>query len=140
MSKTTSLPFPNMFNVAQNCVDVIEDDVSVVNRSRLLMLSDPTELYHNPDFGVGMKKHLWTYNNDNQKAILYNEIKRQLGLHEPYAVAEETSFADGLLFTGTASEYDPSDYHSQLNQLKFTCSIQTTYDDIAEVKLNDDFS
>lgn len=139
MSKTTSLPFPNMFNVAQNCVDVVEDNAAIVNRSRLLMLTDPTELYHNPNFGVGMKKHLWVYNNDNQKAILQTEIKKQIGLHEPYCIAEETDFTDGLLFTGSAQEYAPGTF-TENNELKFTCCLKTIYDETAEVELNGDFS
>lgn len=61
---TNSLSFPNMFDVARNKVGVISDNESIVNRSRLLILTEPTELYHNPDFGVGLKRHLWHYNTE----------------------------------------------------------------------------
>ena len=56
---TNSLAWPSMFDVARNKVSVIEDNQSVVNRSKLLILTDPTELYMNPNFGVGLKKYLW---------------------------------------------------------------------------------
>ena len=74
MANTTSLSFPNLFDVARNQVSVTEDVQSVVNRSRLLILTEPTELYNNPDFGVGLKRHIWQYNNDNQKAIIKDRI------------------------------------------------------------------
>ena len=64
---TNSLAWPSMFDVARNKVSVIEDNQSVVNRSKLLILTDPTELYMNPNFGVGLKKYLWQYNTANQK-------------------------------------------------------------------------
>ena len=69
MASTSSLAFPQMFDVARNTVGVIEDNESVVNRSRLLILTEPTELHMNPDFGVGLKRYIWQYNTDNQKAI-----------------------------------------------------------------------
>ena len=58
MAETTSLAFPNMFNIATNQVSVIEDTTSVANRTRLLILTEPTELYNNPDFGVLPYQHL----------------------------------------------------------------------------------
>ena len=57
--------------------------ISIVNRSKLLILTEPTELYNNPDFGVGLKRHLFQYNNENQKAIIRDRIVEQLRLHEP---------------------------------------------------------
>ena len=57
MANTSSISFPNMFDVTGNCVSVVEDSQSIVNRTRLLMLTEPTELYMNPDFGVGLKKY-----------------------------------------------------------------------------------
>ena len=68
--KTSSLAFPNMFNVAQNQVAVLEDEISVVNRSRLLILTEPTEIYNEPNQGVGLKRHLWQYNNKTQELTL----------------------------------------------------------------------
>ena len=69
MAETTSLSFPNMFNLSNNRVAVDEDLKSVTTRSRLLILSEPTELYNNPNFGVGLKRHLWKYNTENERAI-----------------------------------------------------------------------
>lgn len=65
--KTSSIAWPKMFDISRNKLAVYEDNRSVVNRTKLLMLSDPTELYMEPNFGVGLKKYLWQYNNDNQK-------------------------------------------------------------------------
>lgn len=123
MANTNSLAFPNMFNVAQNNVSVIEDSASVVNRSRLLILTEPTELYNEPDFGVGLHRHMWQYNNENQKAIILDRIKSQLRKHEPYSIPEETSYADGLLFTG--GNEDDSRY--KVNKLEMTVCINTTF-------------
>ena len=67
MAETTSLAFPNMFNITANRVSVIENTNSVSNRTRLLILTEPTELYNNPDFGVGLKRHLWQYNTESEK-------------------------------------------------------------------------
>ena len=61
-AKTTSLAFPNMLNPSSNLVNVLEDDASIVNRTRLLMLTEPTELYGEPNFTVGKTSfHLFNY-------------------------------------------------------------------------------
>ena len=104
MSRTTSLNFPNLFDVSRNKVSVIKDNSSVVNRCRLLILTEPTELYNSPTFGVGLKQYLFQYNNENTKAIIRNRITDQLREHEPCVEADETSFADGLLLTGSISD------------------------------------
>lgn len=80
-----------MFDVARNKVGVLSDNESIVNRSRLLILTEPTELYHNPNFGVGLKRHLWHYNTENEKAILKDRIVEQLRLHEPCCAPDKTS-------------------------------------------------
>lgn len=130
---TNSLSFPNMFDVARNKVGVISGNESIVNRSRLLILTEPTELYHNPNFGVGLKRHLWHYNTDNEKAILKDRIVEQLRLHEPCCVPDKTSFADGLLFTGVEDAGTPQAH----NRLTMTVAIQTSYGDTATVDLSD---
>lgn len=137
MAKTNSIAFPNMFSVSRNRVNTYEDDKSVVNRTRLLILTDPTELYHNPQFGVGLKKHLWTYNNENRKSIIQDEIKAQLRLHEPYAIADDTQFSDGLLFTGSSNDNDVEEIR-EINHLKMTCAIKTVYQTTAEVNIDGD--
>ncbi|MCM1286605.1 MAG: GPW/gp25 family protein [Bacteroides sp.] len=126
---TNSLAFPNMFNIANNCVSVLEDNTSIVNRVRLLILTEPTELYNSPNFGVGLKRHLWQYNTDNEKAIIRDRVVEQLRLHEPCCDAEKTQFADGLLFTGS-DELSAQNF----NQLKMTIAVQTTFGDTLEIE------
>lgn len=134
MAETTSLSFPNMFDLASNQVAVDEDAKSVVVRSRLLILTEPTELYNNPNFGVGLKRHLWKYNTENEKALIKNRIVDQLKLHEPDVVADKTQFTDGLLFTGTSS----TDYAVQSNELNMTVAMFTTFGKEVSLDLNSD--
>ena len=133
MSDTNSLSFPNMFNVSQNTVQLIEDTASVTNRTRLLLLTDPTELHMNLDFGVGLKRYIFQYNNPNQIAMIKNKIIEQLKLHEPCADAEKTQFADGLVFTGSNDVPSAQEY----NELKFTVAVATVFGDNAEVIVDD---
>ena len=121
-----------MFNVSQNKVNVYEDSRSVVNRSRLLILTEPTELYNEPNFGVGLHRHMWQYNNENQKAIILDRIKEQLKLHEPYVVPEDTTYADGLLFTGGSPSYEAT----KVNELEMTVSLSTTFAENATVTVD----
>lgn len=130
---TNSLSFPNMFDVARNKVGVISDNESIVNRSRLLILTEPTELYHNPDFGVGLKRHLWHYNTENEKAIMKDRIVDQLRLHEPCCVPDKTAFADGLLFTGVEDD----NTYQKYNRITMTVGIKTIFGDDVTVKLQD---
>lgn len=134
MARTTSLNFPNMFDVSRNKVSIIKDNQSVVNRSRLLILTEPTELYNSPTFGVGLKQYLFQYNNENTKAIIRNRITDQLREHEPCVEADDTSFADGLLFTGN-SENNPAE--QEYNKLKMTVGLHTTFGDKLTVEIND---
>lgn len=132
---TNSISFPRMFDVSRNRVAILEDDQSVVNRSRLLILTEPTEIYNEPNQGVGLKRHLWQYNNDNQKAIIRDRIIDQLRLHEPCSIPENTQISDGLLFTGTNDAQSP---YQNYNHLKLTVAIQTTFGDTLSVSLNND--
>lgn len=134
MATTTSLGFPKMFGVAQNVINVLEDNASVVNRTRLLILTEPTELYNNPQFGVGLKRHLWQYNTENERARVRDRIVEQLRLHEPCVVPDQTKFADGLAFTGSA---DHSGIADKMNKMDMTVSLATTYGAKLEVKPND---
>lgn len=120
--KTSSLSFPNMINVAQNTVSVLEDEQSVVNRSRLLILTEPTEIYNEPNQGVGLKRHLFQYNNENQKAIIKDRIVEQLRIHEPQCNAEHTQFSDGNLFSNS-----PDSYTQKYNRLEMTVAIETVF-------------
>lgn len=125
MAATTSLSFPQMFDIARNRVGVLEDNTSIVNRAKLLIMTEPTELYNSPDFGVGLKRHLWTYNTENQRAIIRDRIKSQLSLHEPYCDPEKTLFADGLLYTDSEGDTIVQEY----NKLKMTVGIITVFGD-----------
>lgn len=131
MANTTSLAFPNMFNVSQNRVNVYEDSRAVVNRTRLLILTEPTELYNQPNFGVGLHRHMWKYNNDNEKAVILDRTKEQLRLHEPYVVPDDTAYADGLLFTGGSPSYDAT----KVNELEMTMSVNTTFAETATITI-----
>lgn len=132
--KTSSIAWPKMFAIARNKVAVYEDNRSVVNRTKLLMLSDPTELYMEPNFGVGLKKYLWQYNNENQKARIKDDIIAQLRLHEPCSVPDDTQFADGLLYTGTSGVQTVKD---EQQSLKMTVVVKTTFSTVANVNTSD---
>ena len=128
---TTSLAFPNMINVAGNRVSVKSDKDSVINRVRLLMLTDPTELYNSPDFGVGLKRYLWQYNTANTSALIQDRIIQQLRKYEPCVIADSTSFADGLVFS-------PDTVQSMYNELKMTVGLHTIFEDELSIVLNDE--
>lgn len=133
MAYTNSWAWPNIFNVSQNQVNVVEDNKSIVSRTRLLILSEPTSLFNSPDFGVGLKRHLWQYNTENQKAIIKDRIVAQLKLNEPSVLPEKTQYANGLLFTGSPSDDINQDY----NQLKMTVAVVTNYSETLEVTVED---
>lgn len=132
--KTSSIAWPKMFDISRNKLAVYEDNRSVVNRTKLLMLSDPTELYMEPNFGVGLKKYLWQYNNDNQKARIKDDIISQLRLHEPCCILDDTQFADGLLYTGTSGVQTVKD---EQQSLKMTVALKTTFSTIANINTSD---
>ena len=132
MAETTSLAFPNMFNITANQVSIIENTNSVANRTRLMILTEPTELYNNPNFGVGLKRHLWKYNTDAERALVKDRITEQLYLHEPCVYPEKTQYSDGLLF----SESQPQTPLSEHNTLSLTVALQTVFKEQANVTLN----
>lgn len=133
MAYTNSWAWPNIFNVSQNQINIVQDNKSIVSRTRLLILSEPTSLFNSPDFGVGLKRHLWQYNTENQKAIIKDRIVAQLKLNEPSVFPEKTQYANGLLFTGSPSDDINQDY----NQLKMTVAVVTNYNETLEVTVED---
>lgn len=133
MSNTNSWNFPNMLDVTTNKVNIIENEASVVNRTRLLMLTEPTELYNNPKFGVGLKRYLWQYNTENVRAMLKDRIKEQLELHEPCVEAQDTEFSDDLLDEEN-NQFSAQEY----NKLKMTVGLKTTFGGTAELPLDDE--
>ena len=124
-----------MFDVSRNKVGVVSDSISVVNRVRLLMLTDPTELYNDPQFGLGLRKYLWQYNTKNVVARIQDNIIEQLRFYEPACDPEGTSFADGLLFTGDETN-DVS--ATEFNKLKMTVGVQTKFGEKLTIDLNFD--
>ena len=132
MASTNSFSYPYLFDVARNKVAVAEDSASIVSRVRLLLLSEPTELYMNPDFGGGLRRYIWQYNGENQKAMIKDRIIDQLRKYEPCVNAEATQIADGLLFTGS----DDRVHSYDANTLKLTVALVTIFGDTLEVKLN----
>ena len=132
MFKTSSIKFPNMIDPARNILNVTEDGNSVVNRTRLLILTEPTELYNEPEFGVGLRQYLWQYNSSAVRGIIQDKIRKQLDLWEPCAISEDTEFSDGLLFTDGVTAptvQDPSD-------LKLTVGIRTKFGEDVTVNLS----
>ncbi len=128
---TNSFAFPNIFDVARNRVATLEDNASVVNRTRLLMLTEPTELYNAPTFGVGLKRYIFQYNNENTKAMIKDRIVDQLRLFEPCCDAQATEFTDGLQFTGTG---EPT---QDFNRIEMTVGLKTLFGDVAVVNISD---
>lgn len=133
MANTQSIAFPNLFNVAQNRVAVLDDDIAIANRVRLLMLTEPTEVYNEVDFGAGLRKYLFQYNNDNTVGRLQDNIVEQLRKYEPLVDADKTKFAEGLLYTGQDSDSSMQD----CNNLKFTVMLETKYENSISVSIED---
>ena len=132
-TNTSSLAFPRMFDVTRNRVSTYQGNRSIVNRTKLLILSNPTELYNEPTFGVGLKRYLWQYNTANTKALIQAKIVEQLKASEPYVDAEKTVFADELAYTGE-SLYQGTPIED--NELKMTVRLQTIYKDTLNVSID----
>lgn len=132
MAETTSISFPKMFNVVQGKVSTLEDSESVTNRVKLLMLTQPTELYNNPDFGVGLKKYIFQYNKSNTFAIIADRIKQQLTMYEPCCNIEQTNITEGLKYSGEDNSV------TEPNKLNLTVEVSTTFGSKMSIPLNDD--
>ena len=132
MANTTSIAFPRMFDTARNRVAVIEDNASILNRTRLLVLTEPNELYYSPDFGVGLKQEMWKYNTPNLQAMIRDRIAEQLRMHEPCVNADATSFSSGLMGSESAQQQHAANNH---NQLKMSIGLSTTFGDEVAVGL-----
>ena len=128
--QTSSLNWPNIFDVSRNRCAVAEDNASIVSRTKLMIFTEPTELYMNPSYGVGLKRHMFKYNTENEKALIKDRIVAQLKLWEPRVDADKTQFTDGLLYTG-----DINTIGQDYNTLNMTISLMTTYGDTVTVEL-----
>lgn len=133
---TSSLKFPDMFDITHNSVKTLEGNQAIVNRDRLLLLSNPNELYNNPNFGAGLSQYLWTYNTPNTRAIIEQNIKDQLALHEPDVDAEETQFSEKLLSSNNVNAYDTVNEYE--NEFNMTVGLHTKYADDTALDLNID--
>lgn len=102
-----------------------------MNRTRLLILSDPESLYNEPDFGVGIRKYMWQYNSQNTRARIQDNIREQLREYEPCVDAEDTQFSDSLL-TENVSEST-----GNFNRFTMTVGLRTVFGNTVEVNLDD---
>lgn len=133
---TNSWSFPNMFDVARNRVSVMQDTKSIANRVKLLMLTEPTELYMNPTYGLGLRRYLFQYNTDNVVSIIKDKLIEQLRIWEPCVNADATTVERGLHYTGNSKDNEAAD----LNKLNLTVTLQTVYGDQLSVNITgDDF-
>jgi len=128
MANTESLHWPNLFDVSRNRMSVATDSQSIVNRVKLLLLTEPTELYMSPTYGVGLKKYLFTYNTDNTLAMIKDNIIEQLRLWEPCVIPEQTEVQKGLLFSGDTDATD-------VNHAKLTVVLKSKYGDTLTVEV-----
>ena len=132
MSNTNSISWPKMFDVARNKVNLYTDNRSVVNRTKLLILTNPTEIYNNPTQGVGLKRYLWQYNNDNIRALIQDRIIAQLRENEPCVDADKTSFSDRLMFSEEQVSHSAQDF----NRLKMTVGLSTIYGNVVNFPID----
>lgn len=121
----TSWSWPNMFDVARGQVNLYRDTKSIVNRVKLLLLTEPTELYNNPNFGVGLKKYLFIYNTENVPAMIRDDLVEQLKIWEPGVIAEETQVTRGLNYTADPNSPDTS-IAANLAKLNLTITLTTS--------------
>jgi hypothetical protein len=129
MANTTSLAWPNMFDVARNRVSVNSDDVSVTNRTKLLFMTDPTELYNNLNQGAGLRQYLWNYNSDNTVAMIQSNMVEQLRLHEPSVYPDKTVFTNTLLSEDTQPD------SSSNSKITMTVAMPTVFGSTVTVNL-----
>lgn len=131
MDNTNSFNFPDMLDVSRNCASIASDSSSIVSRVKLLMLTEPTELHMNGKYGLGLKRYLFQYNNENVIAMIKDKLVEQLRLWEPCVVPEETRIEPGLLFT--ESEKSPTAL-PEANHLKLTVILRSIYGDTLQIE------
>lgn len=131
----SSWAWPNIFDVARSKVNLYTDTKSLTNRIKLLLLTEPTELYMVPNFGVGLKKYLFRYNSENIPAMIRDDLIEQLRLWEPDVIAEETTV------TRTERSTDPSVLQlvsDKMNKLDLTITVTTRYMKSVSFNITDD--
>lgn len=116
----SSWSWPNLFDVARNKVNIYTDTKSIANRVKLLLLTEPTELYMVPNFGVGLRKYMFMYNNDNVPAMIRDELIEQLRLWEPAVIPEQTT----VVRTELTDAVVPV---SEIDHMRLTITVVTSY-------------
>lgn len=129
---TVSVGFPNLFDVSRNRVATMKDSASVANRVKLLLLTEPTELYMNTNFGVGLKRFMFQYNNENVIAQIKDRLVEQLRMWEPCVEADKTTVVRGLAYSGQG----PLEQTSEQDQLNLTITVYTIYGEKLDITLN----
>ena len=132
----TSMSWPNMFDVARSKVNLYSNERSLTNRIKLLLLTEPTELYMEPNFGVGLKKHIFKYNNDNVIALIQDELIEQLRLWEPGVIPEKT-----VVKRGPKYNWNPETWESvsdRMNILDLQISVTTNYGRVIDMNITQD--
>lgn len=114
-----------MFDVARSRVNVDVNDKAILTRVRLLLLTEPTELHMVPNFGVGLKKHMFKYNSDNVVALIQDELIEQLRLWEPAVIADKTKVERGPNYNWDLTKFGALAEHE--NVLDLRVSVTTTY-------------
>lgn len=131
----SSFAWPNMFDVARSKVNLYTDTKSITNRVKLLLLTDPTEMHMNPNFGVGLRRYIYTYNNDNVIALIRDKLIDQLQLWEPGVIAEETTVSRGI--SNESADYSAfSTDVADLNKLELTITLKTAYAGVISFSIN----
>lgn len=121
----SSWAWPNMFDVARGKVNLYADTKSLTNRIKLLLLTEPTELYNVPNFGVGLKKYIFRYNSDNIPAMIRDELIEQLRLWEPDVIPEETQVERKEV--ASTQSLTVNSVGEAANKLELTISVTTRY-------------
>lgn len=130
----SSWSWPNLFDVSRNKVNLYNGTQSIKNRVKLLLLTEPTELYNEPQFGVGLRKHIFKYNNDNVIALIQDELIEQLRLWEPGVIPEETTVK-----RGPNHQWDPNNLQTtsaEMNTLELLISVKTVYLQTVDLVIN----
>lgn len=122
--QVASWSWPNLFDISKGEVNLYRDTRSIVNRVKLLLLTEPTELYMCPNFGVGLKKFIFKYNNENVVPMIRDKLVEQLRLWEPRVIPEDTKVERGLKYTMDPNK--PLNRHS-LNELELTVTLTTSF-------------
>lgn len=128
---TSSWNFPNMINIAQNSIGILQDSNSIKNRLALLIKTEPTELFMNPEFGVGLKQYMWQYNNDTMRPIIEQKLTDKITQFEPSVIPESIEFKQ----THDASITDATVTQEDANTFNITIVMQTNYGDTIEITI-----